>query len=370
MRRKILLAACVLLLSDVLLAHLARMVSPFWDPIRTESRYRKPSDVYHHDLRERVDTDGVWGATRYRVRTNSLGFKDRAVREVPLESAGRRVLLIGDSFTEGVGVEYGETFAGIVAESFADRGVEVLNAAVISYAPTIYYSKIRYLIDEVGLEFDEVVVFLDISDIEDEAFFYELDPDGVVHLREESTPRWARIWNGRLATAHWSKTMRLKRILRTRSLMGRLGVLLYDRWSGSGPVPPGKSGLLPATNQRRALWTVQPSYFEGYGRRGLQRAAANMDLLHELLTGRSIGLTVVVYPWPDQVYHGDLESIQVAFWENWCGERRLQFVNLFPPFFGDNPPEERMSRYFIPNDTHLNVPGHRLFATEFLESYR
>jgi len=369
MRRKLLLAACVLLISDLVLAQLARMISPFWDPIRTESRYRTSSDVYHHDLRKGVDTVGVWGAARYRVRTNSLGFKDREVREVKLESAGRRLLLIGDSFTEGVGVEYSRTFAGIVAESFAGQGVELLNAAVISYAPTIYYSKIRYLVEEVGLEFDEVVVFLDISDIEDEAWFYELDPEGVVHLREESTPRWARIWNGQLATARWSTTMRLKRILRTRSLMGRLGVLLYDKWTGSGPVPPGKPGLLPATNQRRALWTVQPSYFEGYGRRGLQRAAANMDLLHELLAGRSIDLTVVVYPWPDQLFHDDLDSVQVAFWRNWCAERRLRFVNLFPPFFGDGSSEERMSRYFIPNDTHLNETGHRLVAEQFLDQY-
>lgn len=169
--RKLLLAACILLFTDLVLAQLAGMISPFWDPIRTESRYRVPSDIYHHDLRKRVDTDGVWGEARYRVRTNSLGFKDREVREVPLTSPQRRVLLIGDSFTEGVGFEFSETFAGIAAESFAGRGVEVFNAAVVSYSPAIYYSKVRYLIEEVGLDLDAVVVFIDISDIADEAWF-------------------------------------------------------------------------------------------------------------------------------------------------------------------------------------------------------
>jgi hypothetical protein len=370
MRRKLLVAACALLLSDLVLAHLARWISPFWDPIRTESLYRRPSEVYHHDLRKLVDRDGVWGTARYRVRTNSLGFKDREAREVSLTSSSRRLLLIGDSFTEGVGVEYGDTFAGIMAESLAGEGIEVLNAAVISYSPAIYYSKIRYLIEEVGLEFDEVVVFIDISDIEDEAWFYEVDPDGVVHLREESTPRWARIWNGQLATARWSWPMRLKRILRTRSVFGRLGVLLYDRWTGSGWVPPGQSELLPLTNERRSLWTTQPSYFDGYGRRGLKRAATHMQLLHELLAARSIELTVVVYPWPDQLFHDDLDSIQVSFWKGWCEARGLQFINLFPPFFGEGTAEERMRRYFIANDTHLNETGHELVARHFLGAYR
>lgn len=88
-----------------------------------------------------------------------------------LTSPQRRVLLIGDSFTEGVGFEFSETFAGIAAESFAGRGVEVFNAAVVSYSPAIYYSKVRYLIEEVGLDLDAVVVFIDISDIADEAWF-------------------------------------------------------------------------------------------------------------------------------------------------------------------------------------------------------
>ena len=60
----------------------------------------------------------------------------------------------------------------------------------------------------------------------------------------------------------------------------------------------------------------------------------------------------------------------MSFWRNWCAERRLRFVNLFPPFFGDGPSEERMSRYFIPNDTHLNETGHRLIAEQFLDQYR
>ena len=95
-----------------------------------------------------------------------------------------------------------------------------------------------------------------------------------------------------------------------------------------------------------------------------------MDRLHELLTRESIDLTVAVYPWPDQVYHGDLESVQVSFWRRWCTRRQVRFVNLFPPFFGDGSPEKRITRHFIPNDTHLNETGHRLVARSFLEQFR
>ena len=55
---------------------------------------------------------------------------------------------------------------------------EVLNAGVGSYSPIIYWRKIKYLIEDVGLRFDEVVVYIDISDAQDEASYYELSDDG------------------------------------------------------------------------------------------------------------------------------------------------------------------------------------------------
>jgi hypothetical protein len=60
--------------------------------------------IYDHGLAANFDGYDVWGEVRYRLITDSLGFKDASVREVALKSASRRILLIGDSFTEGIGV--------------------------------------------------------------------------------------------------------------------------------------------------------------------------------------------------------------------------------------------------------------------------
>src|SRR5262249_42014195 len=116
----------------------------------------------------------------YHLVTNSLGFKDAAVRNVPLTTATRRVVVIGDSFTEGLGVPFEETFAGLLAEAGQRRAekTEFLNAAVASYSPTIYYRKVKLLLDS-GLKFDEVLVLPDLSDVQDEAssyFCFDDDP--------------------------------------------------------------------------------------------------------------------------------------------------------------------------------------------------
>ena len=127
---------------------------------------------YHHDLRKMSTFPSKWGGVTYVTTTNSLGFKDRAKRRVSLSAAAgkKRILLMGDSFTEGVGYPYEKTFAGLLEERLG-TGYEILNAAVQSYSPMLYYRKVRYLLEKVGLEFDELYVFIDISDAQDEVIY-------------------------------------------------------------------------------------------------------------------------------------------------------------------------------------------------------
>jgi len=57
-----------------------------------------------------------------------------------------------------------------------------------------------------------------------------------------------------------------------------------------------------------------------------------MNKLSSLLERNNIKLTVAVYPWPDQVYHNDLNSRHVQVWRNWSQEHEVTFINYFPYF--------------------------------------
>ena len=58
------------------------------------------------------------------------------------------MLLLGDSFTEGLGLPFEESFAGRLAARLAERDVEVLNAGVVSYSPSIHHRKTQHLIED------------------------------------------------------------------------------------------------------------------------------------------------------------------------------------------------------------------------------
>ena len=345
----------VFLILDVLLAQASKLVFDWWqlDSIRLanyaiEKRYRIPSSIYHHDLAANVETEAVWGHARYPYRTNDLGFRDAAPRMVSKRPASRRLLILGDSFTEGLGVSFEETFAGIIADRLRPEGVDVLNAAVSSYSPAIYYRKTKYLLEARKLHFDHVMVFIDISDIEDEAKYYRIENDTVIgteHLRSFHSP---------------GRSEQLKIFLKENSVLIRLAVLLKNM------VIRGRHGPYIGIGLDRALWTIDERLFAEYGADGLRRAGSNMDRLLDLLQDRHIGLTVVVYPWPDQIVNGDVNSRQVSYWQAWTEQRNVAFINLFPKFIDGEDYEATLEKHFIPGDTHWNESGHRLVAETVL----
>jgi hypothetical protein len=150
---------------------------------------RVADPIFDHGLVPNFDGYDVWGEARYRFFTNSLGFKDGAVREVPLKASSRRILLMGDSFTEAIGIPYESTFFGLLNRDgqAREQKVEFLDGGVASYSPSIYYKKVKYLLDR-GLQFDEVVLLSDSSDVEDEATSYFCIDDDPKYQKYCTTP--------------------------------------------------------------------------------------------------------------------------------------------------------------------------------------
>ena len=81
--------------------------------------HRIKSFYYHHDLRPMASFYDNWGYERYRIYTNNLGFKDSSNREVTFKN--KNILFIGDSFTEGVGIKYEDTYVGLIESNLKKK---------------------------------------------------------------------------------------------------------------------------------------------------------------------------------------------------------------------------------------------------------
>ena len=132
--------------------------------------HRIKSFYYHHDLRNNAYFYDIWGYERYKIFTNNLGFKDKSNRNVEFKK--NNILFIGDSFTEGVGLPFEDTYVGIIASKLKNVDTEVLNAGVQSYSPKIYYAKLYDIIYRKKYPISHVVVMISGGDVYDDYYKY------------------------------------------------------------------------------------------------------------------------------------------------------------------------------------------------------
>ena len=323
---------------------------------------RVTDEKFHHGIKpnsEAMDSYGPFSAPYY---SNSLGLRDARIREVSLQTGDPRILFIGDSFTEGGPIPWEKTFVGIISERLKAQNIEVLNAGVASYCPTTERVKLRYLLGEKGLKVDRVILCLDISDLKDE-FYYEEGDDGKVRqvpygpFREKAE---------KLKKADFICDWLESHVEKNFVILGaivRNSRLTWRKYASSSGV-----NEYDAIPEWAYNWPDYQGPYKDLVEKGLVRTKSEMSLLSQYLKAKRIPLTIVVYPWPQQVKAGTKPSRVETEWVNWARENEAQFISLFPVFVNQEPAEQIIQKYYFHNDAHWNEAGHRLVADALLDS--
>ena len=303
-----------------------------------------------------------WLGSSYEFKTNSLGFRDKLIREVPPTDSRPRILILGDSAPEGM-TSWDDSFIGRIAASFPQY--EFLNASVEGYSPSNYLNTARMVMQK-GVHFDEAIVFIDLSDAQDEAaFFHDVGSSGAVAPASHKSSKSSAYSDARL----WINN----HLLLTNDVFDffeqalvRLGWYHLDLGHGGNEF-----------DLERSAWTYRTvsddePYETGYAPLGLERGIAKekakMDLLWRELQERGIPVSVVVYPWPAQLAHDTVDSRDVRVWREWCDGKCKRFITLFPAFFAVKDACPRFQpgcwylSHFLFGDTHYNSAGDAVVA--------
>lgn len=304
----------------------------------------------------------AWGRERYQLNVNSMGFRDETVREVPLTDPRPRILMLGDSFTESMG-PWETSFVGRIAKQFPQY--EVLNGGVGGYSPSNYLNTARIALDK-GLQFDEAIVFIDISDVQDEAgLVRDVDDSGRVALAPEQLHYQTWYSDVRNFISKYLVLTNYLWELGERTLV-RLGVYHLDHGFNGNVFDLERSG-----------WTYRKvvedkPFEEGFAPLGVEGGIAKekrkMDELYQDLAKRNIPIGVVVYPWPATLIYDNVDSREVKIWRDWCEGKCKRFVTAFPEFFAvkEQCPRSAPGCWYLKDyffgDIHLSAEGNKIVA--------
>jgi lysophospholipase L1-like esterase len=369
-----------------------------------ERDFRSQSELFHHALRPNRSALSSWGGREYLVVTNALGLRDRTKREVSKIPKARRILFLGDSFTEAIGIEYDRSFVGLVDQELHPQGVEVLNGGVASYSPTIYLRRAQYLLESMGLEVDEIIVFVDVSDAQDDALYYRLDEANTVKRRCDKVATILEIdrqvrhdvrrffedfdadrpeqIKEKWRAGSWDEIATCEDEYRTALEQLPFRIRFADHWRFNSVVFQTLNGVyndwivghqpndLFARDSHsgvRALWSADEELFNSYGRDGSARMTENMDKVLSLAKKHRAKLTLAIYPWPHQLAKPKPDHYR-SLWQRWSRERGVELIDYYSDFTRE-PPSMVYAKYFIQGDVHWNRMGHEIIAKRFTRTY-
>lgn len=338
------------------------------DKLQIDQRY-KVDDLYDHDLVKNADVIQNYDENAsYRHCTNRYGFKSKCGEKD--NSKEFDIAFIGDSFTEAVGMTYEDSFVGLFSEKHAD--LRIANLGVSSYSPSIYLTKVKFLLDN-GIKFKQLFVFVDVSDIQDEGFYYSIVEGKVVNNARKKKIKLYQEYKK-------SFSYKFERFLKKNFAFSSL--IYYNIKKNTKKsleqvsVCSGKKHI-DSCMYDRANWTNTPNATT-YGQQGvnaaINKAVSLMKQLKILLDQHDIKLVVGVYPWPYQIRHDIKYNKNVEIWENFCQNNSCYgFINANDYFFNEKEKlgsEKTIHKYYLIGDVHFNKYGNEVIFNEIERQWK
>jgi hypothetical protein len=351
-------ASMAFILLDIIAGYF--LIKPL-SPQLVPDRYR------HHKLVPNTYSRFEQRDFSYIQRVNNMGLRGADI-QIKKSPDHYRVLMLGDSFTMGKGVNDNQTFSVHLEKSlnqrreiFNGKTVEVLNAGVDSYAPILSF--IQLTKDLEPLEPDMVVLNVDVSDLVQETVYRKQAIYGsngeIIGVPGEARNKQL---NERIST--WTD-----RHLYFTRLVFFYSNKLFDykeftvrRLVTQANYEIAKHTLAEDTDKREDQWR---NIFDSIWK------------MKKYCDDNGIKFILTIYPWGHQVNDKEwvpgrdnmiprgatVSDKSVQRYQEFAINNKIQLLNLFPLFRSYNGNSALYFKY----DNHMTSEGHRLMAEGFTQ---
>ena len=338
--------------------------------------HRIKSFYYHHDLRPMASFYDHWGYEKYQIFTNNLGFKDKNNRKINFKN--RNLLFIGDSFTEGVGIKYEDTFVGLIESKLKEKNdnIEVLNAGVQSYSTSIYLAKIYYLLNIKKLPITDIVVVVSGGDIFDDAYKYlDVDENFILDHVDHKNKIIISLIN--FFKSNTLIYQLVSRITPPKVIPGLIKSLFIKK--NSLNYNEKENELLKISNDEISkmsfLYLQDYNYlfskdeFDKWGKNAIDKSINNLKELAKIAEKKNINLNILYLYEPTIILREPDIAVLTYIKDSFKSleTNSVRFFELNDYFKGYRDKYEVYKNLFFINDIHLNKKGNKLVFEEILK---
>ncbi len=313
---------------------------------------------------------------------NNFGFRGPEMEKEKLEG-DKRVFIVGDSFTFGVGAEDTETIPAFLQSKLdpAREHFEFINVGRGNTSPLIDYLRLR---DEIpAYSPDAVILMLDFTDLWDDWNFEKnllYNADGSLKgLNPYYEYGKFKVWNFLRANSVFCSYLHNK-LVRTFGKIGKLGLRRYIEIKISGKKAKGEIAKLTAnTMDVDSRIFLRGSEKADLIREHFARTAKYILMCRDLAKAQSLPFILVMYPYGVQVgpeqwgkgrtawgfdagkVYSDPFSFNLV--EQFAKENQIPFINLWPDLL-----KHAADPLYFPYDGHFTPQANEVVAEALLEN--
>ena len=332
---------------------------------------------YNYTFQKQAQFTSQYDKNIYTIFTNDLGFRDESTQ--PLDREKEYSILIGDSFIEGVGLDYKDTIVGILNENLENNKFKFLNAGVASYSSYIYLRKIKDIIkNNSDLKIRKVIVFLDKSDVSDDErylnrpslfkdtkgkFINKRKEDFLVDLKKMSFWRFytKQTISGKVIKLGTDQIENFLSNIKKRSFISKkLNKSFFE-------VTDLEIRAVKSINNKPHIrnWYLG-STWEERTKNNIKFSVENLNELKNFLEKKNIELLVVLYPWSFEIDNEEIRNKYLEFIIPLLNENKINSLSVYEEFLVGNI-YESIGKNYLYNDIHFNRNGNKVIVNELLK---
>ena len=331
---------------------------------------------YNYTFKKQAQFTSRYDDNIYQIFTNDLGFRDDSTQ--PLDRDKEYSILIGDSFIEGVGLDYKDTIVGILNKKLANNKFKFLNAGVASYSSYIYLRKIEDIIkNNSDLKVKKVIVFLDKSDVSDDekylnkpAFFKNTKGKFINQRKEDfwGDLRELSFWrfytkqtiSGKIIKLGTDQIENFLSNIKKRSFISKkLNKSFFE-------VTEIEIKAIKSINNKPHIrnWYLGPTW-EERTKKNIKFSVENLNKLKDFLRKKNIDFLVVLYPWSFEIDNEEIREKYLEFIIPLLNENKINNLSVYEGFLKGNI-YESIGKNYLYNDIHFNKNGNQVIVNELL----
>jgi len=292
-------------------------------------------------------TNAKWGNYYYTFCSNELSLKSKCEKNDIKKKY--EYAFIGDSFTEGIGLDYEKTFVGLFEKKFGNT----INFGISGASPSIHLKRLDFFLNDKEIDVKNLFLFFDLTDFEDEYGWATQKEEYIDNYEIDFSKEKYKVFIKKnfVVTYHILLNMWWEHF--------RKYVFKYDKH-------------LRLTDKRYAWDYLRTDSIDNFNFKK-DLVLENLKKLSNLTNSKNINLFIVIYPHPGTILF--LENIKISknneLIGNFCNNLdNCNFISLYDSFFKEQSKMSKkdiINKYYFKGDLHFNEEGNKFIYQNFIK---